>query len=250
MSCKEKVMNFSYEVLGLEAEKNMIVDTSQYHYLFVINGNGSIKDDENEYTFEAGELLECPQNQKIQIHSNKSISFGKLILNELISSNNKLRKYSSNQASMAFRTFMYGLEVSGITHPFKNRIMESMNQIMADMIFSIPHTAEHSPVIYGLINRINDNYTNPDFNIGDALVDEQFSPAYIRRKFYESASITPVEFLNNLRLEHAKKLLMSNVSLSVKEVAEESGFRDPYYFSRFFKEKTGMTPTGFRKQYM
>ena len=128
--------------------------------------------------------------------------------------------------------------------------MESMNQIMADMIFSIPHTAEHSPVIYGLINRINNNYTNPDFKIGDALVDEHFSPAYIRKKFYESAGVTPVEFLNNMRLEHAKKLLMSNVNLSIKQVSEESGFKDSYYFSRFFKEKTGMTPSTFRKQYI
>ena len=117
-------MNFSYEVLSMEAEKTMTVDTTQYHYLFVINGDGTIKDEENEYSFEPGELLECPQNRKIQIFSNNSISFGKLILNEIISSNKRLRKYSSKQVSLAFRTFMFGLELSGITHPLKCRIME------------------------------------------------------------------------------------------------------------------------------
>lgn len=47
---------------------------------------------------------------------------------------------------------------------------------------------------------------------------------------------------------HESKILLHHSSLSVAEVAEELLFNDPFHFSRFFKNKTGVSPTAYRKK--
>ncbi|MDD3153608.1 MAG: AraC family transcriptional regulator [Victivallaceae bacterium] len=67
------------------------------------------------------------------------------------------------------------------------------------------------------------------------------------RIFKKKFGTTPyAEFLNH-RMETAKNILQGTQK-PVKEIALDLGFSDPYYFSRIFRKKTGMTPTGFRKQ--
>lgn len=59
---------------------------------------------------------------------------------------------------------------------------------------------------------------------------------------------TPARYLNALRIEQAKKLLTTS-SARVNDIAARVGFRDEYYFSRRFKQTTGMTPTQFAQSY-
>jgi len=63
---------------------------------------------------------------------------------------------------------------------------------------------------------------------------------HFRRLFQEATGLAPHQYLLNLRLNHAKRLLGT---LPVSEVAAEVGFTDPLYFSRIFKRKVGVAPT-------
>lgn len=67
------------------------------------------------------------------------------------------------------------------------------------------------------------------------------SPAYLRRLFHEYASVSPIQYRNNSRIEYAKRLLEKNNS-SISEIAITLGFEDTAYFCRVFKKVTGMTP--------
>ncbi|GJM80120.1 hypothetical protein HMSSN139_26160 [Paenibacillus sp. HMSSN-139] len=53
--------------------------------------------------------------------------------------------------------------------------------------------------------------------------------------------------MNRIRLSKACELL-KQPSLLIKEVAEQAGFPDIYYFSKAFKKKYGVSPLTFRKQ--
>jgi AraC-like DNA-binding protein len=55
------------------------------------------------------------------------------------------------------------------------------------------------------------------------------------------------EFLNSLRLDHARKLLAFS-PFSIQEIARVSGFPDPAYFHRRFRREFGLTPLACRKQ--
>jgi AraC-like DNA-binding protein len=57
--------------------------------------------------------------------------------------------------------------------------------------------------------------------------------------------MSPGEFIRNVRLKHAAKLLLCNAG-NVSEIAYTVGFNDSKYFSRSFKAEFGLTPTEYR----
>jgi transcriptional regulator GlxA family with amidase domain len=61
------------------------------------------------------------------------------------------------------------------------------------------------------------------------------------RLFKEVTGETPIEYILNLRVEHALKLLMED-SLSIATISEQSGFGSATYMTRIFKQKLGVTP--------
>lgn len=61
------------------------------------------------------------------------------------------------------------------------------------------------------------------------------------RLFKEVTGETPIEYILNLRLEHALKLLMED-TLSIATISEQSGFGSATYMTRIFKQKLGVTP--------
>lgn len=65
--------------------------------------------------------------------------------------------------------------------------------------------------------------------------------------FKEWAGESPIDYRNNIRLTAAKSML-ENSSLRIMEIAFKVGFDDPYYFTRFFKERVGMSPREFRNR--
>jgi len=74
------------------------------------------------------------------------------------------------------------------------------------------------------------------------------SPSYFRKLFKETTGLTPVEYINSLRISKAKQLLESGI-LSVTDAAEAVGINDPNYFSKIFKAATGMTPTEYKRKF-
>ena len=74
------------------------------------------------------------------------------------------------------------------------------------------------------------------------------SPKYLSRLFKDEMGSGFSEYLTQVRLEAAEKLL-SGSALSVREIAVQVGYLDEKYFSRLFKKETGLKPTEFRRIY-
>lgn len=73
------------------------------------------------------------------------------------------------------------------------------------------------------------------------------SPYYFSKIFKEVTDSNYSEYLTNLRIEEAKKLLTNN-AMNIKQICLHVGYTDPNYFSRIFKKYTGLTPTEFRNE--
>ncbi|HOJ33018.1 MAG TPA: helix-turn-helix transcriptional regulator [Candidatus Hydrogenedentes bacterium] len=71
------------------------------------------------------------------------------------------------------------------------------------------------------------------------------SASHLRHLFTKYADQSPAELIIRARLEHAVRLL-ADPQKSIQEVAYACGFSSPYYFSRFFKERTGAPPSQIR----
>lgn len=78
---------------------------------------------------------------------------------------------------------------------------------------------------------------------------EQFhlTPSYFGDIVRREMGITPQTFLQTKLIDRAKSLLASQ-ELTINEIAEELGFSYPNHFARLFRQKTGMSPSAFRKQ--
>jgi AraC-like DNA-binding protein len=77
----------------------------------------------------------------------------------------------------------------------------------------------------------------------------RFHPNHIARCMISSLGITPIEYVNQVRLDHAKVLLVSK-DWSIEKIAENCGYSQAAYFSRLFKREEGISPNEFRKKYM
>jgi AraC-like DNA-binding protein len=66
-----------------------------------------------------------------------------------------------------------------------------------------------------------------------------------RHRFKQQLGISPAQFQNSIRINRAQDLLAST-DLSISEIATLTGFETIYYFSRLFKNKTGLSPKAYR----
>ncbi len=82
----------------------------------------------------------------------------------------------------------------------------------------------------------------------DFARESNLSYSAFRRRFSRSTGSPPDAYLAALTAARAKERLL-DAGPSVKEIAEELGFADPYYFSRFFKRHSGMSPRDFRESF-
>ena len=69
---------------------------------------------------------------------------------------------------------------------------------------------------------------------------------HFNRLFKQFTDTTPQAFILEARLEKAKDILLSS-SHSINRIAELTGFNDIYYFSKWFKDKTGLPPSKYRQ---
>lgn len=93
---------------------------------------------------------------------------------------------------------------------------------------------------------IEENYKK-DISLDDVSRMVDISPYYFSKLFKEETGENFIEYLTNLRIERAKKLLQLR-EMSIKTVCIETGYSDPNYFSRIFKKQVGVTPSEFRER--
>ncbi|MFA6292248.1 MAG: AraC family transcriptional regulator [Victivallales bacterium] len=70
---------------------------------------------------------------------------------------------------------------------------------------------------------------------------------YFTNLFTKYFKTSPVRYVNLQKIKHAQKL-MYNSSLSLKEIAQQTGFSNEFYFSRVFRKTAGMPPGEFRRR--
>jgi two-component system response regulator YesN len=92
---------------------------------------------------------------------------------------------------------------------------------------------------------VEQNYSN-DISLDDVAKAINLSKQYVCMVFKKTTGENLSHFINNMRIEKAKQLLL-NPEFSNKDIYEAVGFSNPQYFSRVFKKVTGMTTSEFKR---
>ena len=182
--------------------------------------------------------LSCLDCQSIQIVL--SVFFGKI----------KQRAYTSNESR---RTPLNMEKINALLDEKRVRFLEDL------------------PLLLGLLfeylesNRDADRANQPDPVVqAQAIVEEEYhnmelsatylanrvgiSSVQLGRLFRKQCGKTIPEYINELRLEKATEWIKSS-SLTISEIALRVGYQNESYFFRVFKEKYGITPRQYEKQY-
>jgi transcriptional regulator GlxA family with amidase domain len=69
-----------------------------------------------------------------------------------------------------------------------------------------------------------------------------------KRRFHFATGMSPIEYVQAMRLEEAKQMLESEDS-TIEAIAAEVGYEDAGYFSRLFRRKVNLTPAEYRKRF-
>ncbi|RZJ80066.1 MAG: helix-turn-helix domain-containing protein [Flavobacterium sp.] len=96
-------------------------------------------------------------------------------------------------------------------------------------------------------DKIEANYHDAA-TIEELIKDIPASRRNIVRRFKQITGITPIEYLQQTRVEAAKRLL-ENTNKQMTEVIYNSGYNDPKAFRKIFKKNVGMTPTKYREKF-
>ena len=104
---------------------------------------------------------------------------------------------------------------------------------------------EEEALVEKLLKAIEQNMDNADYTVDQMASDIAISRASLYKKTQQMLGITPNEFLRNVRLKHAARLL-AETNEPVNQISLKVGFQTSRYFSQCFRQMFGMTPTEYR----
>ncbi|SFD00024.1 helix-turn-helix domain-containing protein [Butyrivibrio sp. YAB3001] len=138
-------------------------------------------------------------------------------------------------------------EIMGLntTDELKKWFIDKIENACRDIISK---KEEHSNDIMKTAKDYIDNNFEKDISLDNVSRVVNVSPYYFSKIFKEENGLNFIEYLTNVRIEKAKKLL-ENPNLSIKEICASCGYTDPNYFSRSFKKNVGVTPTEYKEAF-
>jgi AraC-like DNA-binding protein len=126
-------------------------------------------------------------------------------------------------------------------HPANTHLLNAYGALIVCYLAAYHSGQSISPVVLEMEEDIRAHFADPAYELDAYLHSLPFNYDYLRKLFQREMGVTPLQYLNNLRLYTAAEALLNTegASGSVTEIARMCGFREPLYFSRMFKKKYG-----------
>ena len=108
-------------------------------------------------------------------------------------------------------------------------------------------TSKDSEFMQRLLDTVEKHISDEKFSVEQLGHEFGMSPSQINRKLKAIINQSAVEFIRSIRMQRALELLKSDKA-TIAEIAYETGFREPAYFSRVFKNHFGYSPSEVKKE--
>lgn len=119
--------------------------------------------------------------------------------------------------------------------------------ILSKLIAQSKHDAtEQNPYYIQAMNYIAKHYADPDLNVQTVAKHVGITRSYLYRIFFKANNHSINHSILKVRLSKAVALL-SNSTLSIKEIAYQTGFNSQAYFTKQFKREFGCSPSTYRQ---
>jgi two-component system response regulator YesN len=151
-----------------------------------------------------------------------------------------------NQTSgKSLQTWLFELE-SAVTH---SSLMDKIKEMIHELCTSI--LKERSHLDFRLVEKAKQHvkdYLSEGVSLQSAADYLGMNASYFSRWFKYSTNGNFVDFLKECRIEKAKELLLQS-NHSQQEISKQIGYADVKHYYRVFKERTGYTPSDYKKAF-
>lgn len=240
-------MNYISYLGGYSKEKVNFHKHNDYELFIYSSGKGKLHIEGQVYDAEQGTIVVMPPNV---LHG--SISYDNL---RYVAVSGRSDELIHIDAPIVFKDDERGDGMSLLHMIFANRYEEKeyFNSLCLSFIhFVLKHVTPTNPIekTVGEIKRQMDaKFHDSDFNATELLKQSGYAEDYIRAHFKKIVGKTPVEYLNELRVKHAKTLInIYRNSMTLSDISLNCGFDDYIYFSRKFKQVIGVSPSAYEKR--
>lgn len=128
-----------------------------------------------------------------------------------------------------------------IINSLQTNIMEFYISILGENFIN-------DPIAYTL--KIIEDAPHQNWSVIDLAKKANTSESTFYRYFKKHLNTTPNQYLWDIKLEHAKKLLRDNTDLNISQIGYKVGIQNPFYFSKIFKQHTGISPKQYRDSFL
>ena len=152
-----------------------------------------------------------------------------------------------------YETGFLNEEISNPTREINDIIMRSnsINEIFEEFIFwcqrlMFPNEEENTAALVQRVDAfIQEHYTE---RITTKMLAQEVGlvPSYLSRLFREYKGVTPNHYIQNIRIERSKEMLLNCPTVLTTDIALMVGYVDSSYFFKVFKKNTGVSPSEYR----
>ncbi len=234
-------------------EFSPIWNLNEHHHSFLeviyfLNGGARINCDHDEITTSVFDIVVYPENtphkENVDFSRHQEIvCLGFEIPN--LSGLQSIRRLSDFDNRLKWLFIELQRQYEGI-EPYKHVVIDLLVELL---LYYLKNALDNVESIDDPIRRVllylNENLSKK-IQLNNLAEIANYSNSYLDRQFKERTGLTPLHYLQRLRMDTAKKLL-ANDKLDISKISVMVGIEDPKYFSRIFSQTFEISPTNFRK---
>lgn len=245
------------DIRDLNGDEIISLDSESINYLFLFCriGNINILVDDKEYHLQENEIFFVEPSHRIIINKGlyscifiqfNGSAVDELIYNTSFTADNRIVKDDESHYGYYFYKMYHAyhendkisLKCLGVLYELFHELTKNSKRIIEDFSIKEKHIIVAKNYIY-------QNY-NKEITITDVAKEVGVTSNYLSNIFAEYEKSTPKEYLTSIRMNQAKKMLLTS-KYKIKEVGFLVGYKNQLHFSGEFKKYTGLSPLQYIK---
>jgi len=181
--------------------------------------------------------------------NNKTCHIPLILLTANNASEHVVSGYEKGADAYVTKPFDMSIIKAQISRLIKNRELIREKYMTQNFMVEVSQSnlSKDDEFIVKLRQLLEENLSESDFNVKKLSEDLNISTTHLYRKLKALTGLSPVEFIRVFKLQKACEML-SNTSLSIKEIGYGLGFNNLSYFVKCFREQFSVTPSTFRQK--
>jgi DNA-binding response OmpR family regulator/anti-sigma regulatory factor (Ser/Thr protein kinase) len=170
-----------------------------------------------------------------------------VLLTALTGEEQQLRSIETGASDYMTKPFNFEILVSRIKNLLQQQqsLKQTFTKQVAVKTTEIQVASADEKFVQDALAIVEKNISNADFSVEELSRALLLSRAAVYKRLFVLTGKTPIEFIRSVRLQRAAQLL-EKTKMTVAEVAYETGFNNPKYFSKYFKTAFGKLPSAYQ----